>query len=279
MERILFDSHTHINNEGYSNEDRQMLIDEIKESEVAFVMDIGFDLESSRLAVKHAKENDFCYCAVGVHPHDTESMTEEVYEEIKTLAKSSDRVKAIGEIGLDFHYDNSDREVQRIWFRRQLRLAKELELPVVIHSRDADGETLEILKDEGMFDEARLRTFTKSDHEGNIKRGAGVLLHCYSGSKELAREYVKLGATISIAGPVTFKNNKKTVAVVEEVSLDNLLIETDAPYLTPEPFRGRPNKAPYVRYTAEKVAEIKGISFEKVARATLRNGKWFFGIE
>lgn len=152
--KILFDSHTHINNDGYSEEERAQLIAAIEDSEVAYVMDVGFDLPSSERAVSDAALLPWCYAAVGVHPHDTKTMTEEIYEKIRRLA-GQPKVQAIGEIGLDFYYNHSDAEDQRYWFRRQIRLANELHMPIVIHAREADQETMDILKEEGAFSEER----------------------------------------------------------------------------------------------------------------------------
>jgi TatD DNase family protein len=265
----LFDTHTHINSDDYTGEQRSALIARIEASDVAYAVDIAFDLPSARQAVRDAQENPWCYAAVGIHPHDAETLTDEALEALRKLAWESKKpggenaVVAIGEIGLDFYRDLSPRDVQREAFRRQIRLAKELGLPVTIHDRDSAGETVEILKDEGLL------------HPGAAQR---VLLHCFSGSAEQALEYIGLGALISIAGPVTYKNNKKTVRVAEQVPIEHLVIETDAPYLTPEPFRGRPNESPYVEYVARKIAELKGVPYEEVARATCENAKRFFGI-
>ena len=386
--KILFDSHTHINNDGYSEEERAQLIAAIEDSEVAYVMDVGFDLPSSERAVSDAALLPWCYAAVGVHPHDTKTMTEEIYEKIRRLA-GQPKVQAIGEIGLDFYYNHSDAEDQRYWFRRQIRLANELHMPIVIHAREADQETMDILKEEGAFSEERCGWFplrpgtgigrkagaqttqkasrageggqaeaceagraeacdctiadlgatrteacdctradldamraeacdcTRTDLDAmraeaceaaaktNARKGteasragegrraeacdctenccmekdARVLLHCFSGSRELAEQYVKLGATISIAGPVTYKNNRKTSEVVSAIPIEYLLVETDAPYLTPEPHRGKKNQSPYVAYTARRVALLKGISYEEAARRTLENAKRFYGID
>lgn len=277
---MLFDSHTHINNETFTMEERAELIREIRDNDqLSVVMDIGFDLPSSKQAIEDAEVLDKCYAVVGVHPSDTLDMTEEILEEIKKLA-THPKVKAIGEIGLDFHYDDTEPVSQEKWFRAQIRLAKELKLPISIHSRDADQKTMDILKEEGAFDDERKECFPKrKGPDGQLLDDARVVLHCFSGSSELAKEYVKLGATISIAGPVTYKNNKKTIKVVEEIPLEFLMIETDAPYLAPVPHRGKRNKSAYVEYTARKVAEIKGISYEKVAKQTFQNGTTFFCLD
>lgn len=280
---MFFDSHAHLNNE-MSDEARAAMVRAIEDSELDYVMDIGFDLPSSKLAVDHAAKYPWCYAAVGCHPHDTDSMDDMQLALIKGLAKKK-KVMAIGEIGLDFHYDHSPRDVQREWFRRQIRLANELKMPIAIHSREADQEVLDILKKEGAFSDERKSWFPeRPDTTGYVSKQPGtckdarVLLHCFSGSAELGSQYVKLGATISIAGPVTYKNNRKTVGVVAELPLDFLLVETDSPYLTPEPFRGKKNDPSKVEYTARKVAEIKGLSLEEVAAKTKENAMRFYGI-
>lgn len=272
----LFDSHTHINDPYFSKGDnRRELIRAIEKSDVAYAMDIGCDLETSMMAVNHAKAYPWCYAVVGFHPHEARFMDEMTLAMIKGLAKK-DKVQAIGEIGLDFHYNHSEPDVQRHWFREQIRLANELKMPIVIHSREADQECMDILKEEGAFSEERKSWFPlRPDGTPDAR----VLLHCFSGSKELGKQYVKLGATLSIAGPVTYKNNRKTVAVVEEIPLEHLLIETDAPWLTPEPLRGKKNQSPFVEFVAKKIAEIKGITYEEVAAQTMENAKRFFNIK
>lgn len=302
---MLFDSHAHINNDTFTEEEREALIADIEASDLSYVMDIGFDLASSEQAVKDAQRLPWCYAAVGVHPHDAKTMDEDVLLRIKELA-GEEKVKAIGEIGLDFYYNKSEAEDQRYWFHRQIQLANELKMPIVIHSREADQETMDILKEEGAFSDERASWFPRrpgpigaASHEPvhqseqetcmaspncDATKAAGekdcrVLLHCFSGSRQLAEQYVKLGATISIAGPVTYKNNRKTTEVVAAIPIEYLLVETDSPYLTPEPFRGRPNKPPYVEYTARRMALIKEMEYDEVCRITMENAKRFFGIE
>ncbi|MDD7015550.1 MAG: TatD family hydrolase [Firmicutes bacterium] len=281
---MLFDSHAHINNTDMTPERVEELVSQVENSTLEYVTDIGFDLPSSRKAVENAARYPWCYAAVGVHPHDTDDMDDMTLYMIKSLA-AKPKVQAIGEIGLDFHYDNSDRDAQRTWFRRQIRLANELKMPIVIHSREADQETMDILKEEGAFTDERKSWFPqRPDSEGFVGGTPGnvpdarVLIHCFSGSAELASQYVKLGATISIAGPVTYKNNRKTVAAAAAVPIDFLLVETDSPYLTPEPLRGRRNSPVNVEYTARKIAEIKGMDYEEVAARTNSNACRFYGI-
>ena len=293
---MLFDSHAHINEASYSPEERAELIKTIEASDVDYVADIGYDLASSKLAVEHAARYPWCYAVVGCHPHDAKSMDDMELAMYKGLARKK-KVVAIGEIGLDFHYDHSPRDIQREWFRRQIRMANQLKMPIVIHSREADQETMDILKEEGAFSEERKSWFPKrpdpsgytlkkseaakktpDDPADHMADDARVLIHCFSGSAELAAQYVKLGATISVAGPVTYKNNRKTVAVVTEVPMVFLLVETDSPYLSPEPLRGRRNMSPNVKYTAQKVAEIKEMTLEVVSANTIENAMRFYGI-
>lgn len=259
-EKLLFDSHAHINYEGYSSDERAALMERVEASPVACVLDAGFDIESSRQAIADAAEKPWCYAAVGIHPHYAKSFKDEDLETLRALAKAPE-VVAFGEIGLDYYKDYSPRDMQRNAFRKQLRLALETGLPIIIHDRESGGDTINILKEEGAFS----RTC--------------VLMHCFSGSAEQAMECIDLGCMISIAGPVTYKNNKKTVRVAMEVPLDHLLIETDAPYLTPEPLRGRGNEPANVEFVARKIAELRGISYEEIAAVTLANAKRFFGIE
>ncbi len=277
---MLFDSHAHINNDTYTQEEREALIKEIEASDLSYVMDIGFDIKSSRKAAEHSNKLPWCYGAVGVHPHDAKTMNKEIFNEIEKLA-GNEKIKAIGEIGLDFHYDRSERDVQEYWFRRQIQLANKLRMPIVIHSRDADQKTMDILKEEGAFSEERKSWFPERQGAEPEKKekDARVLLHCFSGSKELGKEYVKLGATLSVAGPVTYKNNHKTVQMVEAIPIEYLLVETDSPYLTPVPFRGKQNKPIYVEHTARRIAIIKNLSYEEVAMRTMENAKVFFGIK
>lgn len=274
---MLFDSHAHLNNESYKEGQREKLFKEIEASNVSFVMDVGFDLASSALAVKHAQRFPWCYAVVGCHPHDAKNFDEDQLELIKGLAEKPES-KAIGEIGLDYYRNISPVEDQRYWFSRQIQLANQLKMPIVIHDRDAHGEVMEILKEEGAFSDERKSWFPQ--RPGSLgNEDARVLLHCYSGSKDQAIQYVKLGATISIAGPITYSNARKLVEVAVEVPLEYLLIETDSPYLTPVPFRGKPNTSMNVEYVAKKIAEIKGITFQEVANETRDNAIRFFDIK
>lgn len=255
---MYFDSHAHIDGEKFDR-DRDLVLARAKANGIELIMNPGADFESSVRAVELAQKYEMIYAAVGIHPHDASSLDDGLLMMIEALTKKP-KVKAIGEIGLDFHYDFSPRDVQRHWFREQLRLAKRLNLPVIIHDREANQETFDTLREEHAFE-------------------SGVLMHCYSGSAELAKQYVKLGGYISIAGPVTFKNSRKLIEVVEAVPLERLMIETDAPYLTPEPFRGKRNESLYVTYVCEKIARIKGIEVTEAAAATMKNAKDYFRIK
>ena len=272
---MLFDSHCHFTDEGFDAV-REELAESIRGSQLKFIADIGTDLETSKRAAEAAAKYEFCFAAAGWYPGEVGRLTEELLAETLALFKQP-KVVAMGEIGLDYHWeDDPPREVQQHWFRRQLQEAVRLGVPVCIHSRDADGDTFGILKEE-VFG----RTVPDPEVPGRMVRASKrtkVLLHCYSGSAELARQYVKLGAKISIAGPVTYKNARKTVETVEALDLSDLLIETDSPYLAPVPKRGRQNCPLYVEYVAGKIAEIKGISCEEAADATFRNACEFYGI-
>jgi len=270
---MLFDSHCHFTDPGF-DDCRDRLADEIRAMGLT-ITDVGTDLKTSAAAADAAQRWDFCYAAVGYHPAEVEDLTEETLAECLKLY-SLPKVVAIGEIGLDYHWeDNPPRDLQQHWFRRQLQEARRLGAPVCIHSRDADGDTMDILREE-IFSKTPARSAQSAD--GSVPAPVKVLMHCYSGSAEMARQYVKLGAKISMAGPVTYKNARRNVEVVEALDLSDLLIETDSPYLSPVPMRGKQNKPPYVRFTAEKIAQIKGISVEEVAEITYRNACAFYGI-
>jgi len=255
---MLFDSHAHLDSSRF-DDDRDGIIKEAKEKGLQYIINPGADLNTSIEAVNLAEKYDMIYAAVGVHPHDVKDIDEDTLTIIKSLT-TRNKVVAIGEIGLDFYYDHSPREEQRKWFKRQIELAQEVKLPIIIHDRDAHGEVFDILK------------------EYNVGE-FGCVMHCYSGSLELAKEYIKRGIYISLAGPVTFKNASKTYEVAKEIPLEWLLVETDSPYLTPVPYRGHRNQPAYVQYVAQKIAEAKGISFEKVAEQTNENARRLFNLK
>ncbi|OHW61448.1 putative deoxyribonuclease YcfH [Andreesenia angusta] len=255
MAAKLIDSHAHLDGSQF-DEDRDELIAKLSEAGVEMVINPGANMESSREIVELVKAHSIVYGAVGVHPHDTVDMVDSDIEELRTLARR-EKIVAIGEIGLDYYYDHSPREVQKQRFREQIALAKELDLPIIVHERDAAQDVFDIIS---------------SEADGKLR---GVI-HCYSGSAEMAREYIKLGFYISFAGPVTFKNAKKPKEVAAEIPLEHLLVETDSPYMAPVPYRGKRNDPSYVRYIAETIAELKGISYEQVAEQTNRNAKQLF---
>lgn len=252
-----FDSHAHVDDRKF-DPDRKEVIKRAFQQGIKYIMLPGVDLMTCQESLEIAREYENIYASIGIHPHETKLMDDSTITTLKLMAKNP-KVKAIGEIGLDYYHNHSPRDVQEIRFREQIRLAKELGLPIVIHDRDANERVMMVLKEEKAFVN-------------------GVQMHSYSGSAELARQYVKLGAHISISGPVTFKNARVKQEVVASVPLERLLIETDSPYLTPEPFRGKRNEPSYVRFVAEKIAEIKCIPIEKVAEQTTKNALDFFGI-
>lgn len=232
----IFDSHAHYDDEQF-DVDREELLQELHNNGVIGILDCAASVESIDLVCELTEKWDFIYGALGVHPEMADKVTDEVIEKIREMVKINKKILAIGEIGLDYYWDeNPEREVQKQAFRKQMQLAKELNLPVVIHDRDAHMDTLEIMKE-----------------------FPGVIgtVHCFSGSVEFARECLKLGYYIGITGVITFKNAKKLVEVVKEVPLDRLLVETDCPYMAPEPNRGKRNKSDYIEHIIEKIALIK----------------------
>ena len=249
----LVDTHCHLDNEKF-DEDRLEVIERIKEN-LEFCVNIGYDLASSKKSLELAKEYDFIYAVIGVHPIDIAEYSEEVEKELEILGKNP-KVVAIGEIGLDYHWMTEPKEVQQERFKKQLELAERLNKPVVIHTRDAMEDTVNILKE-----------------YPNI---TGVI-HCYPGSLETAKQLVDR-FYLGIGGTLTFKNSKKAVEVVKDIPLDRIVIETDCPYLTPEPFRGKRNEPIYVEYVAKKIAEIKEISVEDVTKITTENAKKLYRI-
>lgn len=254
---MLFDTHAHFDDERF-DDDRDEVIRKAHESGVSYILNASSDMDSSRKSMALADKYDFIYAAVGVHPHSAGEMKE---DDLETLAgyASHPKVVAIGEIGLDYYYDNSPRNVQKYWFARQIRLAREVGLPVVIHDRDAHEDTLAIIRAEGASE-------------------VGGVFHCYTGSVEMAKEVLKNNFYIALGGAVTFKNARKLLDVAKFVPEDRLLIETDCPYMTPEPYRGKRNDSGYVRLVAEKIAELRGVTFEEIAQITAQNARRLFKI-
>ncbi|MCQ6281857.1 TatD family hydrolase [Bacillus sp. EB600] len=254
---MLFDTHAHLNAEEYKD-DLDEVIARAQEAGVTHMVVVGFDRPTIEKAMELVDRFDFLYASVGWHPVDAIDMTEEDLVWIEELA-AHPKVVALGEMGLDYHWDKSPKDIQKVVFRKQIQLARKVHLPVIIHNREATADIIEILKEE------------KADEVGGI-------MHCFSGSPEIAQECVNMNFYISLGGPVTFKNAKRPKEVAAEIPLDKLLIETDCPYLTPHPYRGKRNEPGYVKLVAEQIAEIKGITYEEVAEVTSKNAKKFFGI-
>ncbi|HEY9062895.1 MAG TPA: TatD family hydrolase [Pseudobacteroides sp.] len=254
---MLFDSHAHYDDEKFQD-DRDDIIKKAYEEGVSYILNAASDIDTSLTSMDLAQKFDFVYAAVGVHPHSASTMDESTIARITEMVRSP-KVVAIGEIGLDYYYDYSPKDVQKYWFKRQLELAIELSMPVIIHDRDAHEDIINIMK------------------ESKISQVGGVM-HCFSGSREMAKILLDMGFFLSFGGPVTFKNAKKAIDVLQYVPMDRMLIETDSPYLSPEPLRGKRNDSRNVRLVAEKIAEIKGLDFETIASETLNNARRLFGI-
>ena len=253
----LFDTHAHYDS-GAFNSDRMEVLASMPDQGVELILNPGCDLESSRTAIALAEQFPFVYAAVGVHPSDCGDWEDGWLDELRSLA-GRPKVKAIGEIGLDYYWeDNPPRALQQNVFRRQLELAQSLCLPVIVHDREAHQDCLSIVRE--------------------YPQVAGVY-HCYSGSLEDAKVLVKLGWMLSFTGVITYKNARKSLEVVDWLPMDRIMIETDSPYLTPEPFRGKRNDSGKVHLVAEKIAQVKGLDTEEVVRLTMENGKRFFRID
>ena len=253
---MLFDTHAHLDDRAF-DEDRAELLANLPNQGLALVMNPGCSLESSRNVVKIAAEYDYVYAAVGSHPDVADEVNEAVIEEYRKLCKLNAKVKAIGEIGLDYHYEDIPRDIQQKAFRMQMELARELKLPVIIHDRDAHEDSMAVIRE-------------FSDVTG--------VFHCYSGSAEMARQLVDKGWYIGFTGVLTFKNARKAVEVASSIPLDQIVLETDCPYMAPEPFRGKRNDPSKLYRMAEKLAEIRGLSVEEIHEITVENGKRLYRI-
>lgn len=252
----IFDTHAHYDSNGFAA-DRDEILSALPAAGVGLVVDPGCELESSRAALALAERYPFVYAAVGIHPSDCAGTGEAEFAALRKLC-GHEKVVAVGEIGLDYYWkDNPSKEFQQTVFRRQIELAIELDLPVIVHDREAHADSLSIVRE--------------------FPRVRGVF-HCFSGSAEMARELVKLGWMISFTGVLTYKNARRAVEAAQAVPLERLMVETDSPYMAPVPRRGERCDSRLVRYTCEKLAEVKGISFEECARITTENGKRFFRI-
>ena len=252
---MFFDTHAHYDDKRF-NDDRDELLGSMEAGGVSLILNAGSSMRSTKFGLKLADKYPFVYASVGVHPHDAKSMTDDTVPELEKLSEHP-KAMAVGEIGLDYHYDFSPRDVQRKRFREQLELARRVKKPVIIHEREALTDTLDTLH--GF-----------SDLTG--------VIHCFSGSWETAKIILDMGWYLSFTGVVTYKNARKALEVIEKMPEDRIMLETDCPYLSPEPVRGRRNSSLYLPHIAEKIAEVRGMSIEETAALTMENGKRFFGI-
>lgn len=256
----LFDSHCHLTDEKF-NEDREELIAKLQSEGVEKIVTAGYSLESSKESIKLAREYTFMYTTIGISPNDIPESKEEIDKEIielKELYNKDKKIMAVGEIGLDYHWNMENKELQKYAFIKQIELANELDLPIQIHTREAVMDTLEILK--------------------NNKVSNGGIFHCCPLNRELVREGLKLGFYISFAGPITFKNSRNAEEIIKMVPDDKFLVETDSPYLAPEPVRGTRNTPINVKYVAQKIADAKGMTLEEIADITYENARKIFKI-
>lgn len=280
---MIFETHAHYDDDAFA-EDREELILSLLQSNIGRIINVGASIASTKTTLELAKRHSNLYAAVGVHPSDIKDLNEETFA---WLAEQSENPKAVavGEIGLDYYWDKEPevQERQRYWFKRQLALAKERKLPVIIHSRDAAEDTMQILKAAGRWDIYEQRTVGESlalasEQQRNVMDASRVcgVIHCYSYSPEMAREFVKMGYHIGVGGVVTFKNAKKLKETVEQIPLERILLETDCPYMAPEPYRGKRNQSGYIPYIVEKIAELKQVTVEEVERITWENAMTLF---
>ena len=257
----FLDSHAHLDDDAFEG-DREQIILEIKKAGITKVISAGYSLEGSKKAIELSKKYDFIYATCGISPNDIPQTEEELWkvlEQIEDLVKNNDKVLAIGEIGLDYHWNKENIDLQKLAFVNQIKMANELGKPIVIHTREAVMDTITILKE------------NKVENKG--------VFHCCPLNRELVKEALQLGFYISFAGPVTFKNSKNANEIIQMVPLDKILIETDSPYLSPEPFRGKRNEPRNVKLVAQKIADVKNVSLENVANITFANAKKIFQIK
>ena len=254
----LVDSHAHLDGRQFAN-DLNEVIERAVQTGVNTILTIGCDLESSRASVDLALRYSGVYASVGVHPHDASTLDRELLDELERMAEAVDKVVAIGEIGLDFYRDRSPRDIQRAAFRKQVRLARKLGKPVIVHDRDAHEEVLQILREENAAE-------------------VGGVLHCFSGDIAFAYDALELGFFLGVDGPITYPNAHGLRSIFGEVPLDRILLETDCPYLAPQARRGKRNEPAYLTIIAEKIAAIKGVAVEKVARITSDNAQQLFAL-
>ena len=252
---MYFDTHAHYCDKRF-DDNRDALLDSMPENGVSLILNAGSSMRSSKLSIQMADKYPFVYASIGVHPHDSKSMTDETVSQIEQML-SHPKAVAVGEIGLDYHYDFSPRDVQRKRFREQMELARKLNMPVIVHEREALGDTLDIISE-------------YSDLTG--------VVHCFSGSWETAKTILDKGWHLSFTGVVTYKNARRALEVIEKMPADRIMLETDCPYLSPEPMRGKINSSLYLPHIAAKIAEVRGVTTEEIAALTMENGKRFFGI-
>ena len=253
---MIIDTHAHYDDEQF-DEDRGEILGKMQDAGIGMIMDAGSTILSWDKIVKLTEEYPFVYGAIGVHPDEVGNLDETQFARMERLL-DKEKIKAVGEIGLDYYWDNEPHEVQQKWFIRQLELAGEVKKPVIIHSREAAADTMYIMK--------------------NYAQGLDGVIHCYSYSREMAEEYVKMGFYIGIGGVVTFKNAKKLKDVAAAIPIEKIVLETDCPYMAPEPYRGKRNQSSYIRYVAEKIAELKEMSQEEVIAVTEKNARDLYGI-
>lgn len=253
---MIFDTHAHYDDEQFDG-DREELLADMQTGGVGNIVNVSASVSSWERVLRLTEEYPFLYGAIGVHPDEVGELDEEQFRRMETLL-DREKVVAVGEIGLDYYWDREKRDVQKQWFIRQLELARRKHLPVIIHSREAACDTMDILK----------------EHAEGMK----AVVHCYSYSLEMAREYVKMGYWIGVGGVVTFKNAKKLKQVVEEIPLESIVLETDCPYLAPVPYRGKRNSSLYLNYVAEEIAQLKKITSQEVIQQTEKNAKQLYGL-
>lgn len=253
----IFDTHAHYDDEQFQV-DQEALLNEMHDNGVSYIVNIGAGIQTSKNTLELTKKYPFIYGALGVHPDEVKELDEDKFAWLRTALKAP-KIVAVGEIGLDYYWDSSERAVQRCWFERQMELARESGLPMVVHSREAGKDTLDMVK---------------AARGGEI----GGVIHCYAYSVEHAREYLNMGLYLGIGGVVTFKNAKKLKQVVEYAPLSQLVLETDSPYLAPEPYRGKRNQSSYLRYVAEAIAGLKQVSVKEVLDTTTENALRMYRI-
>ena len=254
---MIFDSHAHYDDEAF-DKDRDRLLSTLEEQGVGCIVNVGASFQGAKDSVELSMRYPHVYAAVGVHPDHVGELDEAKMQQLREMCAMKKTV-AVGEIGLDYYWDKESHELQKEWFERQMELAKEVDLPIIVHSREAAQDTFDLIK---------------SEHAGTT----GGVIHCFSGSKEMAKEYIKMGYYIGFTGTMVFPKSTKLKRIAAELPIDRILIETDCPYLTPPPYRGKRNEPAYVQYVADEIARLRGMTTEEVRQITLENGKRIFGI-